>query len=427
MTHKVRFGPIIALICALTPFLSQARTPQAPALRTDVSAELNEYNLSVSGDDRTMAFARSQLDFAGSRIFVAERSGPGWSKPRLADFSDARWRDSDPWVTPDGGTMYFVSDRPTPARPDKRDLDIWRSERRAGRWQAPEHLGDVVNGRGEELGPELHDGELYFATARKSGLGGLDIYSAAARGTGFAQPQLLRAPINSAASESDFTLSRDGQTALFWRQVGARGLLHMSRRRADGDWSEPEALPDSVNIGPFNFTPAFGRNGAITFASTRPREGQAEGMADVYQVDLPRPGTQARSLDTSAVAAIEAVAYDYVDGQLEGDAKRVARALHPDLAKRAVVGDWPTAREMFPLRRMSADELVQLTADGSLRTPREKWVRSVEVLDIAGNAAVARVETPWFVDHFHLGRFGDRWLIINALWWSKPQPQTPGK
>lgn len=256
-------------------------------MRTDVSAGLNDYNLSVSCDDRTMAFARSELDFAGSRIFVAERSGLAWSKPRQADLSNARWRDSDPWLTPDGGTMYFVSDRPTPARPDKHDLGIWRSEKRGGRWQAPEHLADVVNGRREELGPELHDGTLYFATARKSGRGGLDIYAAAVSGEGFAQPRPLPAPINSAASESDFTSSRDGQTALFWRQVGARGLLHISRRLAGGGWSPPAVLPESINIGPFNFTPAFGRNGAITFASTHPREGQAGGMADVYEVDLP--------------------------------------------------------------------------------------------------------------------------------------------
>jgi hypothetical protein len=136
---------------------------------------------------------------------------------------------------------------------------------------------------------------------------------------------------------------------------------------------------------------------------------------------------QRDTTDARTIAAIEAVAYDYVDGQLEGDPKRVARALHPDLAKRAVVGDKATSREMFPLRRMSADELIQLTADGALKTPREQWRRSVKVLDVTGNAAAARVETPWFVDYFHLGRFGDRWLIINALWWSKPQPATQTK
>ena len=127
----------------------------------------------------------------------------------------------------------------------------------------------------------------------------------------------------------------------------------------------------------------------------------------------------AQVLDAAAVRAIEAVAYDYVDGQLEGDAKRVARALHPDLAKRAAVP--ANSEESLALRRMTRDELVSLTRDGALKTPREKWDRSVRVLDIAGNAAVARVETPWFVDYFHLGRWGERWVIVNALWYPKPQ------
>lgn len=129
----------------------------------------------------------------------------------------------------------------------------------------------------------------------------------------------------------------------------------------------------------------------------------------------------AQSADAATNAAIEAVAFDYVDGQLEGNLARVARALHPDLAKRAVVGSGPTGRELFPLRRMSADELIQLTADGALKTPRDQWSRSVRVLDVAGSVATARVETPWFVDHLQLGRFGDRWLIVNALWWPKPK------
>lgn len=123
-------------------------------------------------------------------------------------------------------------------------------------------------------------------------------------------------------------------------------------------------------------------------------------------------------LDPAAVEAIEAVAYDYVDGQLEGDPDRVARSLHPDLAKRAVVS---RPDETLGLRRMTKDELVDLTAQGVLKTPRDQWDRSVRVLDIAGDAAVARVETPWFVDYFHLGRFGDRWVIVNALWHSKPK------
>lgn len=110
------------------------------------------------------------------------------------------------------------------------------------------------------------------------------------------------------------------------------------------------------------------------------------------------------------------MALDYIDGQLEGNAARVARVLHPDLAKRAVASEKPTARETFPLRRMSADELIELTERGSLRTPRRKWRREVRVLDVTGNASAVRVETPWLVDYLHMARFGERWLIVNALW-----------
>ena len=108
-----------------------------------------------------------------------------------------------------------------------------------------------------------------------------------------------------------------------------------------------------------------------------------------------------------------------MDGQLEGDPARVRRSLHPDLAKRAVRSK-PDPDEALGLRRMSRDELVELTRQGALKTPREKWDRSVRVLDITENVASARVETPWFVDYFHLGRFGERWVIVNALWFAKP-------
>ena len=117
---------------------------------------------------------------------------------------------------------------------------------------------------------------------------------------------------------------------------------------------------------------------------------------------------------------VERVARNYVDGQLDGDAARVARTLHPDLAKRAAVP--ATADEPLALRRMTKEELVELTRAGALKTPRDRWERSVRVLDVAGNAAVARVETPWFVDYFHLGRWNGRWVIVNALWYPKPQP-----
>lgn len=123
--------------------------------------------------------------------------------------------------------------------------------------------------------------------------------------------------------------------------------------------------------------------------------------------------------DKATIAAIEATCFDYIDGQLEANPQRVARALHPDLAKRAAIGDTPDER--LGLRRMSKEELVSLTKQGVLKTPKEQWDRTCKILDVTDNAASVRLETPWFVDYFHMGRFGDRWIIVNALWYSKPK------
>ena len=125
------------------------------------------------------------------------------------------------------------------------------------------------------------------------------------------------------------------------------------------------------------------------------------------------------NVDPATVTAIEATCFDYVDGQLEADPARIARALHPDLAKRAVIGDTPYER--LGLRRMSKEELVALTKAGALKTPQGQWDRSCRVLDVTGNAASVRLETPWFVDYFHMGKFEERWIIVNALWYPKPK------
>jgi len=65
--------------------------------------------------------------------------------------------------------------------------------------------------------------------------------------------------------------------------------------------------------------------------------------------------------DTRAEAAIRSVVLDYVEGWFDGDAGRMARALHPELAKRCrgLEGDDPDA-----LETLTAQEMVDATAEG---------------------------------------------------------------
>jgi hypothetical protein len=264
-----------------------AASAGSPQPLAPFSSDRNDYNLSIDRAERVAVFARSDADFQHARILVSERVRGRWSEPLPIAFTDPRYSDSDPWLTPDGRTLYFVSDRPTTERGSRTDLDIWRSVRTVAGWSAPEHLGAVVNGPGPELGPELHGGVLTFSTVRRGGRGGLDIYAARQQGSSFSAPELLSGPFNSTESDSDFTLSRDGRTAAFWRGGAGTAKIFVARRTATG-WSEPRPLPPSINHGPFNFTPAFLADGRrLAWASTAVRTGQDEGLADIFVAKLP--------------------------------------------------------------------------------------------------------------------------------------------
>lgn len=259
----------------------------ASPVRLTASSERSDYNLSTSADGRHRVFARSDAQFANARIFESTRTASGWSTPQPIAFTDTRWRDSDPWLTPDGRTLYFISDRPTPTRGERHDLDLWRVHRTDDGWSAPEHLGDAVNSVGEELGPELHGDTLYFASSRAGGRGGLDLYAARVDADRIGAAHALPEPLNSATSESDLTFSPDGRTAAFWRVLDRRLLLHVATREGDG-WSAPAPLGDAANPGPMQITPAFAADGrSLVFASNAPRAGQDAGLFDLYQVRWP--------------------------------------------------------------------------------------------------------------------------------------------
>jgi hypothetical protein len=117
-------------------------------------------------------------------------------------------------------------------------------------------------------------------------------------------------------------------------------------------------------------------------------------------------------------AAIKAAALDYIEGYYQGNAERMERALHPELAKR-IVRTNPQGRSQ--LGQMSAMSLVQGTrAGGGKDIPAAQQQRDVTILDIYQNAASAKVVASTWVDYLHLAKWNGRWVIVNVLWELKP-------
>jgi hypothetical protein len=118
-------------------------------------------------------------------------------------------------------------------------------------------------------------------------------------------------------------------------------------------------------------------------------------------------------------AAIRQTALDYIEGWYEGNAERMERALHPELAKRMVETNRQTGRSR--LNQIGAMTLVQQTrAGGGKNTPKDKQQKDVTILDVFENAASVKIVASGWVDYMHMERFNGHWVIINVLWELKP-------
>jgi hypothetical protein len=132
---------------------------------------------------------------------------------------------------------------------------------------------------------------------------------------------------------------------------------------------------------------------------------------------------QAQVTQTTVVAAdhqalIKQTALDYAEGWYEGNAERMERALHPDLAKRIVRND---DKGNSRLDNMGALLLVQSTRRGfGKQTPKEQQQKDVTILDMMENSAVVKLEMRDWVDYMQIGKLNGRWVIVNVLWEMKP-------
>ena len=113
-------------------------------------------------------------------------------------------------------------------------------------------------------------------------------------------------------------------------------------------------------------------------------------------------------------AAIEAAARDYIDGWYEGDAERMARALHPDLAKRTVRA-LPDGSEI--LNTLSQSNMVAYTRAGfGKKNKKEGQHNEVIILDVMSKTASVKTISHEFIDYIHLAKIDGQWRIVNVLW-----------
>jgi len=112
------------------------------------------------------------------------------------------------------------------------------------------------------------------------------------------------------------------------------------------------------------------------------------------------------------LAAIEACVRDYYEGWYVADGDRMARAVHPALAKRSFGQDLDRTPEVGEI---SADEMISAAAAGSGRA-RAGTNLDIRVAEVGGGIASVNVFADHYVDLLHMIETPDGWRIVNVLW-----------
>lgn len=156
---------------------------------------------------------------ARCEIYVTRRVNNDWTAPeRLRDYVNPKdATTTHPYVVHEVNTeiVYFASDR----KGGRGGMDIWYMERDLRNddidFSFPANVGPEINSSADEVTP-FYDpvaGSLYFSSNGRINIGGFDIFQAKGNRSYWSDPEILPAPINSSADDYFFQLkpmSRDG-------------------------------------------------------------------------------------------------------------------------------------------------------------------------------------------------------------------------
>ena len=178
-----------------------------------VSTEGNELNAAITVDGSEFYFCR-RMDNRKYHIMVSRRSGDGsWSLPEVASFSGT-FSEADPFISPDGKKMFFISRRPNDGYGPPHDIFVM--DRAEDGWSEPFHPGYPLNTPTNEINPSVtSDGTVYYVAELYGGEGRRDVYRSRFDGEKYLNPELVPKPVSSEYNEGDPYIAPDESYLIF--------------------------------------------------------------------------------------------------------------------------------------------------------------------------------------------------------------------
>lgn len=213
------------------------------------SADL-EYYPSVTIDNKTLVFTR-RVKGRNEDFFVSVQKDNEWSEAKGIDGDiNSNYNEGAQNISQDGEWLVFTGcNFPVGLG----SCDLFFSTLTKKGWSTPENMDAPVNSEFWESSPCLSPDkrELYFSSNRPGGYGGKDIYVSRRMANGsWSEPENLGPDINTAGDESCPFIHADNQT-MYFTSNGLTGYggddLFLARKNANGNWGSVENLGYPIN------------------------------------------------------------------------------------------------------------------------------------------------------------------------------------
>jgi OOP family OmpA-OmpF porin len=182
-----------------------------------INSEMNEGTCTISADGRKLIFTScaGRDNFGSCDLFESQKNGDQWSAPRnLGPYVNTPAWESQPSLSADGRTLYFISDR----RSGMGLRDIWVTTLdEKGNWTKAVNLGKPINSEYDEMSPFIHvnNRTLFFATNALQGFGGYDIFYSERDSLGWTLPANIGSPINNHDDQYSLFITANGKKAYY--------------------------------------------------------------------------------------------------------------------------------------------------------------------------------------------------------------------
>lgn len=262
-----------------------------------INSPYPEYSPALTADEQTLIFTRKiplNERWGDDRLtyhedfFISHYRGGSWTNAKnLGPPLNTDGNEGAQTITADGRHMYFTACN----RPDGLgSCDIYYSYLRKGSYSQPVNVGRPLNSAAWESQPSISaDGNtIYFASSRPGSIGKTDIWKAKrSAGGNWKEPENLGSVINTNGSELSPFIHHDNQT-LYFASDGHPGMggldIFFSRRKEDGDWGEPINIGYPINTHGDEFALIVGASGRYAWFASDKEGGFGE--SDLYTFEL---------------------------------------------------------------------------------------------------------------------------------------------